>query len=228
MKRKPILKTTLLALLAGAILAPLTDAGDWSPSPKQVLTSTPVDTGFYFEGFGGVLFLDDLSGTGSANVAAEFDTGWIAGGALGYEVTPALSIELEGVTGEADLEGLAVNGIRMGSAASGELTYSQVAVNLIYEIGPQNPITPYVGVGIGAGFADADFAYPGARIHDDDAAFLYQFIGGVKMDIGPRAELFAEYRFGSLDEFTLQRGGGGVTFDELLSHQALFGVQIKF
>ena len=45
-------------------------------------------------------------------------------------------------------------------------------------LGPDNPITSCLGVGIGAGFADADFTYPGARINDDDSAFLYQFIGG--------------------------------------------------
>lgn len=224
-----LLIRSLPLLLGGAFFLSPVSAGEYDPGfpAKQVLPATPIDTGFYFDGFGGVLFLDDLSGTGSANVAADFDTGWIAGGALGYHLTPALAIELEGATGEADLDGLAVNGIHRANA-SGDLTYSQVTVNLIYEFGPHNPVTPYVGVGIGAGFADADFRYPGAVINDDDSAFLYQLIGGVKMDIGRRAEFFAEYRFGSLDEFTLQRGGGGVTFDELQSHQAVFGVQIKF
>ncbi|MEX2580654.1 MAG: outer membrane beta-barrel protein [Verrucomicrobiales bacterium] len=225
-----LLKTSLLAFFGGILLSPAANAGDYySPSAKQqVLPPAPVDTGFYFKGFGGILFLDDIHGTGSANIAADFDSGWIAGAALGYELTPALSIELEGATGEADIDALVVNGARIG-AFSGDLDYSQIAVNLIYEFGPQNPITPYVGVGLGAGFADLDVAFPGTRFNDDDAAFLYQLIGGVNVDLGPRTELFAEYRFGSLDEFTLQRGGvGRVTFDELQSHQALLGVKIKF
>ncbi len=227
MKSNLILKTAFLALLGGVSLSSPADAGDYSLPSKSVITSSPVDTGFYFEGFGGVLFLDDINGVGATTIDAEFDTGWIAGGTLGYELTPALSLEIEGASGEADLDGLGVNGIRQG-AFSGDLSYSQVAINLIYEFGPENRITPYVGVGIGAGFADADFTYAGGRVNDDDAAFLYQLIGGVKMDLSPRAELFAEYRFGSLDEFTLRSGGGGVTFDELQSHQAVVGVQIKF
>ncbi len=227
MKPSLILKSSLLALLGGVFLSPLANAGDYSLPSKAVIVTSPVETGFYFEGFGGVLFLDDINGTGAATIDAEFDTGWIAGGTLGYELTPALSLEIEGASGQADLDGLGVNGTRQG-VFSGDLTYSQVAINLIYEFGPDNRITPYVGVGIGAGFADADFAYTGGRVNDDDSAFLYQLIGGVKMDLSPRAELFAEYRFGSLDEFTLQTGAGGVTFDELQSHQVAVGVQIKF
>ena len=227
MKANLILKSSLLALFGGVFFSPLANAGDYSPPSKTIVASPPVETGFYFEGFGGVLFLDDITGRGAAAIDAEFDTGWVAGGTLGYELTPSLSLEIEGASGEADLDGLGVNGIRQG-AFSGDLGYSQVAINLIYEFGPDNRITPYVGVGIGAGFADADFAYTGGRVNDDDSAFLYQLIGGVKMDLSPRAELFAEYRFGSLDEFTLQTGAGDVTFDELQSHQVAVGVQIKF
>jgi len=232
MKTKPstFSFSRLFALLAmgSAALASASIAGDYLPSGKNPLSAaSPVETGFYFEAFGGALFLDDLSGTGSAGIDAGFDSGWIGGGALGYQLTPALSLEIEGATGEADLDSLAVNGANV-AGFSGDLTYSQATVNLIYEFGPQNRITPYAGVGLGAGFADADFVYPGARINDDDSAFLYQLIGGVKVDLGPRTEFFAEYRFGSLDEFTLQRGAGSVVFDELQSHQVLFGVQIKF
>jgi len=227
------MKTPLLhhLLLVGGISlllpTPGTAGEPASSHLPQPVHNAPASTGFYFEGFGGVLFLDDLSGHGGARLDAEFDTGWLAGGTLGYALMPGLSLEVEGVTGEADLEGLSINGNRSRSF-SGDLGYTQVAVNLIYEFGPQNPITPYVGFGIGAGFADADFHYSGSRLNDDDAAFLYQFIGGVNMDIAPNAKFFAEYRFGSLDEFTLGRSGGGVTFDELESHQALFGVQITF
>lgn len=228
------MKTPLLPnlLLAGAISLLLPNAGiagdSYLPQPSSPIQTAPTSTGFYFEGFGGLLFLDDLSSGGGARVDAEFDTGWLAGGTLGYSLMPGLSLEVEGLTGEADLEGISINGNRSRSF-SGDLGYTQIAVNLIYEFGPQNPITPYLGFGIGTGFADADLRYAGSRIDDDDAAFLYQFIGGVKMDIAPNARFFAEYRFGSLDEFTLNRtGGGGVTFDELESHQALFGVQITF
>lgn len=212
---------------ATALLASTVVAGDYASSGKELVSYPSDETGFYFEGFGGALFLDDISGTGADRIDAGFDTGWIAGGALGYQLTPALSLELEGATGEADLDSFAVNGANV-AAFSGDLAFTQATVNLIYEFGPENRITPYVGVGIGAGFADADFVYPGTRINDDDTAFLYQAIGGVKIDLGPRTEFFAEYRFGSLDEFSLQRGGGAVVFDELQSHQALFGVQIKF
>jgi len=228
---KPSLLTPLLfALVGGIFLAPGIRAGDYGlpgKNAKDVLPEPPVETGFYFEGFGGALFLDDLTGHGSADVNAGFDTGWFAGGAIGYEVTPNLSLEIEGATGEGDLDSLSINGTPMPTFR-GDLDYSQVAANLIYEFGPQNRITPYLGVGLGAGFADASFVYPGNRISDDDGAFLYQFIGGVTIDLGPRSEFFAEYRYGSLDEFTLQRAGGGVTFDDLDSHQALVGVSIEF
>lgn len=199
-------------------------AGD----PYISSTATPADTGFYFEGFGGVLFLDDLENTGGGTqIGAEFDTGWLAGGTAGYRLTPALSIELEGAYGEADLESFSVNGIRQGGF-DGDLGFSQAVVNLIYECGPQNSVTPYLGFGIGAGFADADFSYGSNHISDDDSALYYQFIGGVKMDISANAKLFAEYRYGTLDEFSLRHGSGSIDFDELNAHQALFGIEIQF
>ncbi|MDF1754571.1 MAG: outer membrane beta-barrel protein [Verrucomicrobiales bacterium] len=220
------LGSSITVLFSTILLFSPVFAGEYLPPAKGVTYSPPVDTGFYFEGFGGTLFLDDLQGTGVADVSAEFDTGWLAGGTLGYQLSPGLSVEVEGATGGADLDGFALNGTNFGY--SGDLTYSQVAVNLIYEFRPRRMFSPYVGVGVGAGFADADFTSPAFRINDDDAAFLYQVIGGARLEITPQASFFAEYRFGSLDEFTLQGTGGGVTFDELQSHQVALGFQFNF
>ncbi|MDF1812399.1 MAG: outer membrane beta-barrel protein [Verrucomicrobiales bacterium] len=219
-------RLSIAALFSTAFLFSPVFAGDYYPPAKQVQYSEPVDTGYYFEGFGGMLFLEDINGSGAANVTAGFDTGWMAGGTLGYQFAPGLSIEIEGATGEADLDSYAVNGTNF--AYSGDLNYSQIAVNMIYEFRPNRIFSPYVGFGIGAGFAEADFVSPGFRIDDDDAAFLYQFIGGARLKINTNSSFFAEYRYGSLGELSLQGSGGGVTFDELQSHQAVIGFQFNF
>ncbi len=231
----PTLKTSFFALSAlagGVVLTSPAHAGD---SAKAVVPSSPVmtpaavDSGFTFEGFGGLLFLGDLEGgDGSRRVDAGFDTGWLAGGAVGYALTPALSIEIEGAHGQADVDRLAFGGRGLGDFY-GDVTLTQVAANLIYEFGPDNAITPYVGFGLGAGFLDADFGGAGNRFDDSDTALYYQFIGGVSVDLNPGARLFAEYRFGTMDEFELSSGGGaGVSFDELNAHQALVGIEITF
>jgi len=222
------MKLTFIKYLTVGVAA-LAISTTHSEAGETYLPSAPPshDTGFYFDGFGGILFLEDLAGYGSATVDAEFDTGYLAGGTIGYELTHALSIELEGATGAADLESLAINGRKL-SSFDGDLQLTQAAVNLILELENNSGITPYVGFGIGGGFADVDFRYPGNSISDDDASLFYQFIGGVNLELNSTMSLYAEYRYGTLDELELQRGGGSVTFEELTSHQAKVGLQVKF
>ena len=149
------------------------------------------------------------------------------GVALGNLLTPSLSIEVEGAYGQSDVDRLSVNGRNQGSA-DGDLGLAQVMVNVIYEFGPQQAISPYLGVGLGAGLLDGDLRYAGQRIDDSDAAFMIQFIGGVSVDLNPNTRFFTEYRYGLVDEFELSRGGSAVRFDDLDSHQLLFGVEIAF
>jgi len=215
---------TLFTLIAIAGV-PLTQAGEIVP-----VDPAPAIGGFYADGFGGVLFLDDLTGTGSANIDAEFDTGWLAGGAFGYAFAPTnmgtFAVEIEGAYGEGDIDTLMVNGVNQ-SGVDGDLGLTQVAANFLYHFG-HGALQPYVGFGIGAGFVNGDFQYGGNAIDDDDSALYYQFIGGASLALSEMMSLFVEYRYGTLDEFDLVRGGGSVEFDDLNAHQAIVGLSVKF
>ena len=107
----------------------------------------------------------------------------------------------------------------------GELGLATVAVNLIHDFDTGTRFRPYVGVGVGAGFLTSDLAVGGRTLsEDDDAVFLYQFIGGLEVEMTERLSLFTEYRYVGLDDFSLSSGGS--SYDG--RHQLLFGARITF
>jgi OmpA-OmpF porin, OOP family len=89
--------------------------------------------------------------SGSGNVNLNFNTGWAAGGSIGYDfVGPR--VEVEGIyrqnTGNVTIPGL---------PGSNGLTASNVGVmaNLFYDFFAGQTIVPYIGAGLGVAFTQA-------------------------------------------------------------------------
>ena len=138
------------ALLAAAAIVAL-------PVAAQAQSSAP---GFYIGAEGG---LNWLLNTTIAGTTVTPQTGWAAGGVLGYDfVGPR--VELEGMY----RQNQTYNGGFAGSAINNQISQLSVMANLLYDFAPSSTITPYVGAGAGLAFVDSNsslgstqFAYQG-------------------------------------------------------------------
>lgn len=158
----------------------------------------------YLKAFGGATFpqSDDftlhstLTGA-SAQSGLDFDTGYVAGFAGGYKITPNVAVELEYAYRSADVS---VNKVSDGGKSSA----TAVMVNGIYKFDPMGAtgaFRPYAGLGLGA--AKQQVADVGNTL-TGDATFAYQLIGGVSYDLSPEFSLLGELRFFGINDQTLE------------------------
>jgi outer membrane protein OmpA-like peptidoglycan-associated protein len=158
------------ALMAAAALVAL---------PVMAQAQTPTE-GFYIGAEGG---LNWLLNTTIANVAITPQTGWAAGGHIGYDfVGPR--VELEGIYRQNQLNGANVNGL----ANTGQIGQLGIMANLLYDFAPGATITPYIGAGAGVGFVDGSSSL-------NSTQFAYQGILGVgwNVDSNFRVDLDGRY-----------------------------------
>ena len=124
--------------------------------PVIAQAQTP-SSGFYIGAEGG---LNWLLNTTIANATVSPQTGFAAGGKIGYDfVGPR--VEVEGIY-RANQLGSTITG---GRTQIGQLG---ILANLLYDFAPGSTITPYIGAGAGVGLVDGDsslgstqFAYQG-------------------------------------------------------------------
>src|ERR1044071_252907 len=138
------------ALLAAAALVAL-------PVMAQAQTAAP---GFYIGAEGG---LNWLLNTTIAGTTVTPQTGWAAGGMIGYDfVGPR--VEVEGIY----RQNQTYAGGFTGTAINNQISQLGIMANLLYDFAPSSTITPYVGAGAGIAFVDSNsslgstqFAYQG-------------------------------------------------------------------
>ena len=160
------------ALLAAAALVAL-------PVVAQAQTPSP---GVYIGAEGGVNW---LLNTTVAGFGITPQTGWAAGGVIGYDfVGPR--VELEGVYRQ--------NQINASFGQFGPGFYSNnvgqlgILANLLYDFMPASVITPYIGAGAGVGFVDGSSSL-------SSTVFAYQGIIGLgwNVDTNFRVNLDGRY-----------------------------------
>jgi OmpA-OmpF porin, OOP family len=157
------------ALMAAAALVAL-------PVIAQAQTPT---SGFYVGVEGG---LNWLLNTTINTVSVTPQTGWAAGGKIGYDfVGPR--VELEGVY-RSNPTGATVPGL----VNSNTINQVGVLANLLYDFAPGAVITPYVGAGAGVGFVDSSSSL-------GQTVFAYQGIVGLgwNVDTNFRVNLDGRY-----------------------------------
>jgi len=159
------------ALMAAAALVAL---------PVMAQAQTP-SSGFYIGAEGG---LNWLLNTTISNQAVTPQTGWAAGGKIGYDfVGPR--VELEGVYRSNNTSQSFVMGNR-GVVSS--INQVSAMANLLYDFSPGSTITPYVGAGAGVAFVDGDSSLGSTQ-------FAYQGIIGLgwNVDTNFRVDLDGRY-----------------------------------
>jgi outer membrane protein OmpA-like peptidoglycan-associated protein len=192
--------------------------------------------GFYVGAAGGVNWLLNNSfnttlnfgGTttsGTTNMNA--NTGWVAGGMIGYDfVGPR--VELEGMYRD-NTGTLNVNGLN-GTAG---FDFNQVSVmaNVLYDFNAGGVIVPYIGAGAGVAFINAG-ALGGSN---NSTQFAYQGIIGVGYNIDSTFRINLEGRYYGTTSPNFQYTGnlGGTSYNLTTNPQnnnfsLMAGIQVKF
>lgn len=174
---------------------------------------------------GGALRGDsDLDGTG-VNTSVDFETGWVVRGNAGYAYASGWRGELEFSYSSSDIDSIS------GAAnARGDSNAYALMANALYDFEMDWPVTPFVGVGLGAVRIGADGASPigGSSIDDKDVQPAIQGIAGFYVPINEKLSLTADYRYiASLDP-TLSTRTGTEVDAEFNEHRFMLGMRWSF
>ena len=119
----------------------------------------------------------EIPGVGQIPAELEFDPGWLAGVAAGFEFDNGFAVEGEFTFRQ--------NGIDQERLMGGIIpidgfirSYALMA-NGYYRLDTGTMFTPYVGAGAGGALLSIDADSVGGNFSDSDFAFAYQAMGGV-------------------------------------------------
>jgi OmpA-OmpF porin, OOP family len=238
--RNLFLTTSAMALFAGAALA---DGGPAPqppppPPPPQEQPYTPPPPAYetvrediwYAALHGGAVWLSNNEILADGDLyEIDTDTGWAAGGALGYRYGNGFRAEFEG-TWRDNEGGFYLFDPGPVLLANAEIGALNLMLNALYDFNMNMGkwFSPYAGAGIGTARINVRLFDDFEEVEDDGWAFAYQFIGGFSSGMPNTAiELFADYRYlrtAGLDllEGSLQE------HDEYVSHTVLGGVRFNF
>jgi outer membrane protein OmpA-like peptidoglycan-associated protein len=165
---------------------------------------------------------------------AEFDLGWGGVISLGYGFGNGVRAEIEGNYRQNDVD--SVSGFGGVTGGAGTVRSYGVMANALYDFDLGLPVMPYVGLGAGYVWTDADRARgnTGAVVDGSDGQFAYQAILGAALplnDVAPGLALTAEYRFmGTLNPEIEATAGATRGNAELtnMNHSLFLGVRYAF
>jgi outer membrane protein OmpA-like peptidoglycan-associated protein len=187
--------------LLGAGIA-LAVALSWADARAQLFASPAGPGAWYIGGEGGWTSLENQTGHfGDASLKAHYDSGFNIGARAGYEWGP-WRFEEEFRYQQNELKSLSFGsntlGIVPGSHhADGHATGYAFMTNAIYDFTFGWPITPHVGVGVGAVELRDSFGLPGigSIASNTDWEFGYQGIAGIRYNINPALAFDVDYRY---------------------------------
>jgi opacity protein-like surface antigen len=227
------------ALLATTLAVGLALAGSsafaadlMAPSdPGVVVADAPAG---YISVFGGYAFGNTVhsvtTGTGSS-VAANYNGGYIVGGALGMNVMPSLRAELEvsyssrGVSNHAFASGGGTG------TATGSTSTLYLLGNLWYDFDTGSSITPYIGAGVGAAVLMPNITIDTGGTYKTDALALAGQLGaGVKFAVADNVSLDLGYRAKGVTNGKLDGGNGAddLTGVSYIDQSVTVGVNFSF
>lgn len=184
------------------------------------------DNGLYLGlGAGATIPLDsDIDGTG-ISTSADFDTGWMGIGALGYRFPNGIRTEFELGYRSSDIDSL--SGI---SGGTGDVHVGSVMGNVVYTFRNESAIAPYLGLGVGYASVDFDSVQPvgGSVLNDSDGVFAYQGIAGLGYRLSERIQLFTDYRYFATADANLSTRANVSVDGEYADHSLLVGLRFLF
>jgi opacity protein-like surface antigen len=198
-----------------------------------------LNNGVYLELQGGGSFfqdadlnIDSTDVTGDGH--AEFDTGWTAGGALGFRIFQMLRFEAHGSWRMADIDELRIEGASLGDTGDAFAGAAAFLGNAYFDIPLPIPlIHPYVGGGAGVAIFSADVDGNDVDVDDDDLTFAWNAMGGFFVPIFRHLELDVRYRYltaddPEIDADLLDLGEEGKVEAEFEAHEVVGALRIVF
>ena len=179
-------------LLAGLVALPFAAAAQAADNDAYVPSDAATTTGFYLRGDVGASFLNWSGGND--------DTAWTAGGGVGYQFNDNFRTDLT-----VDWSG----GYDIAPGATLDTTV--VLGNAYFDFKNNSMFTPYVGAGLGYGWASG----PG---YVDTSGMAYSLAAGVSIDMTQNLALDVGYRFRDIV----------VSSDDPMEHQVTAGIRFKF
>jgi OmpA-OmpF porin, OOP family len=139
---------------------------------------------------------DIIEGVGP--IAVQFNAGFNAGTRGGYQLGPWRFEE------EYSYRRNNVAEYGENTDVSGNRHTHSIMTNVIYDLSTGWPVTPHIGVGIGAMDVIDNLKVPGRRVFFNDSSwqFGYQAIAGLRYDINPVLALDLDYRYLATTEST--------------------------
>ena len=161
---------------------------------------------------------------GLTGAIATFDSGIAFGLAIGVEMSNSFSLQFDIGYMKNDVDTIGINGVSVAPelfGVSAEVEQLPIMLRAIWT-GSSSNMQPYVGFGLGStrGELTLDFTFDeGAfSISDNEWAFTYQALAGIKFELSPSAELTVDYRFLHAD----------YSIGDLNNHTIGMGVQFRF
>ena len=146
-------------------------------------------SGIYVGGIVGTSLRPDtlLSSPSLGSQTMEFDTGFTFGGFIGYDFGNNLRLEGEISYHE--------NEIRTGGGKDPQAVTSAMMFNGFYDIPLTNPLSIYLGGGLGIATAQLETISLGQTIDASETVFAYQLEAGFDWNYNPKANFSIGYRF---------------------------------
>jgi len=162
---------------------------------------------------------------------AEFEAGFVVGGAVGYHFFDGFRTEANLSFRQADLDEVSAAGGTLEGA--GDASVLALMANVYYDLDLGFAVKPYLGVGIGVGFIDVDPGSSNILIVDDNATeFAWNLMAGASVRASEHIDLSLGYRYLGTTDPRLDAilvGFGPVTVDaEIAIHEVLLGLRYNF
>ena len=190
------------------------------------LTASAQDAlrGFYLGAGAGINFWPEDSDLGS-NEAKFDDWDWTTAGQLGYAFGNGIRLE-----GEFGYRPNDVDSVSNVPGASGDFETMSFMANLLYDFRTRWPVTPYVGVGLGAARVSADGVSPavGVSIDDSSVGFAMQGIVGVSYDLTQNLALKADYRHLRVPDLSFDTNAGTEVDSDYATNEIMIGFRYTF
>lgn len=165
--------------------------------------------------------------------------GWGASGVLGFVLTNAVRMELEGGYRTNDLESVTVvrntlDPLTQGQSfqAEGHVDLGLAMVNVFYDLHFGGlPFLPWVGAGVGGANVSYEVFYdygdPVSPVlaKDTDWQFAYQLMTGVTFPVAKSVSISAGYRYFETEDMVFVDAYGDEFKTELTNHSLDIGVQ---
>jgi opacity protein-like surface antigen len=203
------------ALFSGAVL--------WLVSSVATFAQDGSD-GFYLRLQGGASFLNDASLSGAAFGNLGFDTGFLAGGAVGFDYPDSpFRSELEYSYRSGDADG------KLG--ITGDLASTSLAVNGYYDFAPisGSRVTPYIGAGL-AYVTEIDFDVLTGPVgqYSKTGMFGYQLMLGAEVPVNDRWSINGELRYFDAGSQSLRSPVGTTLRTDYATIDLLVGATFRF